>query len=137
MDGVAVRAAETVGASETTPLLLDTGAFVVVDTGDPMPDGFDAVDYLSRAMATLPRAVKTEILLHTDIATARREITEVLGIASETPDGVVVHGSADEELDWYARELMRLPFAFEIRAPAELRRALARLAAELASRFAA
>src|SRR5207253_3839942 len=35
------------------------------------PDGFDAVDYLSRAMATLPRAVKTEILLHTDIATAR------------------------------------------------------------------
>jgi len=81
--------------------------------------------------------VKTEILLHTDIATARREITEVLGIASETPDGVLVHGSADEELDWYARELMRLPFAFEIRAPAELRRALARLAAELASRFAA
>ena len=101
------------------------------------PDGFDAVEYLSRAMATLPRAVKTEILLHTDIATARREITEVLGIASETPDGVLVHGSADEELDWYARELMRLPFAFEIRAPAELRRALARLAAELASRFAA
>ena len=43
MDGIAVRAAETVGASETTPLLLDSEAFVVVDTGDPMPDGFDAV----------------------------------------------------------------------------------------------
>ena len=43
MDGIAVRAAETVGASETTPLLLDADAFVVVDTGDPMPDGFDAV----------------------------------------------------------------------------------------------
>src|SRR5437016_5718486 len=43
MDGIVVRAAETVCASDTTPLLLDTGAFVVVDTGDPMPDGFDAV----------------------------------------------------------------------------------------------
>jgi len=43
MDGIAVRAAETIGASETTPLLLDTGAFVELDTGDPLPDGFDAV----------------------------------------------------------------------------------------------
>ena len=40
---IAVRAAETAGASETTPLLLDTGAFVEIDTGDPLPDGFDAV----------------------------------------------------------------------------------------------
>ena len=43
MDGIAVRAADTVGASETTPLLLAPDAFVVLDTGDPMPDGFDAV----------------------------------------------------------------------------------------------
>jgi putative molybdopterin biosynthesis protein len=38
-----VRAAETVGASESRPLLLEPGAFAVVDTGDPLPDGFDAV----------------------------------------------------------------------------------------------
>ena len=43
MDGIAVRATETIGASETSPLLLDIDAFVVLDTGDPMPDGFDAV----------------------------------------------------------------------------------------------
>src|SRR5437764_8858754 len=43
MDGIAVRASETVGASESTPVFLDTAAYVVVDTGDPMPDGFDAV----------------------------------------------------------------------------------------------
>jgi putative molybdopterin biosynthesis protein len=43
MDGIAVRAAETVGASESTPVHLDPGAYVVVDTGDPLPDGFDAV----------------------------------------------------------------------------------------------
>jgi putative molybdopterin biosynthesis protein len=43
MDGIAVRAAVTVGASESTPLLLDADAFAVVDTGDPLEDRFDAV----------------------------------------------------------------------------------------------
>jgi putative molybdopterin biosynthesis protein len=43
MDGIAVRAADTVGASETTPVRLGADAFVVVDTGDPMPEGRDAV----------------------------------------------------------------------------------------------
>lgn len=41
MDGIAVRAAETFGATETAPLLL--AEFEVVDTGDPLPAGFDAV----------------------------------------------------------------------------------------------
>ena len=44
MDGVAVRSADTVGASESSPLALtlpDQAAWV--DTGDPVPDGFDAV----------------------------------------------------------------------------------------------
>ncbi len=43
MDGIAVRAADTVGAGETTPVLIEPGEYVVVDTGDPLPDGFDAV----------------------------------------------------------------------------------------------
>lgn len=43
MDGIAVRAADTVGASESTPLLLPAEAYDVVDTGDPLPDGRDAV----------------------------------------------------------------------------------------------
>src|SRR6476619_7777966 len=43
MDGIAVRAADTLGASETTPQWLSPGAYDVVDTGDPMPDGRDAV----------------------------------------------------------------------------------------------
>ncbi|TAL22919.1 MAG: molybdopterin biosynthesis protein [Nitrospirae bacterium] len=44
MDGYAVRYVDTFGASETTPqkLKLKTQA-VYVDTGDPMPDGFNAV----------------------------------------------------------------------------------------------
>src|SRR3954463_16162223 len=43
MDGIAVRAADTVGASESTPVYLDPDAYAVVDTGDPLPEGFDAV----------------------------------------------------------------------------------------------
>ncbi len=43
MDGIAVRAADTAGASETTPVRLEAGAFEVVDTGDPVPGDFDAV----------------------------------------------------------------------------------------------
>ena len=44
MDGVAVRSGDTVGASESSPLSLtlpDQAAWV--DTGDPVPNGFDAV----------------------------------------------------------------------------------------------
>ncbi|HMK48804.1 MAG TPA: molybdopterin biosynthesis protein [Thermodesulfovibrionales bacterium] len=44
MDGYAVRFAETFGASERTPKRLRIGAeAVAVDTGDPMPEGFNAV----------------------------------------------------------------------------------------------
>ncbi|MDA8169553.1 MAG: molybdopterin biosynthesis protein [Nitrospiraceae bacterium] len=44
MDGYAVRALDTFGASETAPKRLNTGTdAVLIDTGKPMPDGFDAV----------------------------------------------------------------------------------------------
>ncbi len=44
MDGVAVRSADTVGASETSPLTLTLPEQAAwVDTGDPVPDEFDAV----------------------------------------------------------------------------------------------
>src|SRR5215468_47507 len=43
MDGIAVRSAGTLGASETTPAWLAPDDYDIVDTGDPMPDGRDAV----------------------------------------------------------------------------------------------
>ena len=44
MDGIAVRSKETTGASETSPVGLTVATQAVwIDTGDPMPDGFDAV----------------------------------------------------------------------------------------------
>ena len=43
MDGVAVNAKDTFGATETTPVTLQPGQYVVLDTGDPIPEGRDAV----------------------------------------------------------------------------------------------
>ena len=43
MDGVALHARDSFGATETTPVTLKEGQFTVVDTGDPVPEGCDAV----------------------------------------------------------------------------------------------
>lgn len=44
MDGITVKAQETYGANDQNPLVLTEGKnYLVVDTGDPIPEGFDAV----------------------------------------------------------------------------------------------
>lgn len=43
MDGIAVSAEDTYGACETEPVVLPPEKYTVVDTGDPIPDGADAV----------------------------------------------------------------------------------------------
>jgi len=98
------------------------------------PGGFDASEYLSRAMATLPRTIATEVFLKTDLASARQELHQSLGVPEAAEGGVLLRGSADF-LDWYARELMRLPFRFEVRQPKELAAVIAKLAGELVEQF--
>jgi len=52
MDGVAVRAADTFGALPEKPLLLQkNGHTIAVDTGDPMPEGADAVIMIEKVVA--------------------------------------------------------------------------------------
>jgi putative molybdopterin biosynthesis protein len=43
MDGIALDAKLTYGASETTPVFLTKEQYVSVDTGDPLPEGCDTV----------------------------------------------------------------------------------------------
>ena len=43
MDGVALCARDSFGATDTTPVTLSDAQFSVVDTGDPIPEGCDAV----------------------------------------------------------------------------------------------
>lgn len=97
------------------------------------PADFDALAYLTFSVATLPRAFAVEVLLKTDLATARRELFESIGTFEPAAEGVLLFGQTDS-LDWFARELARLPFAFEIRRPPELRRALRDCARALLAR---
>jgi putative molybdopterin biosynthesis protein len=62
MDGIAVRAADTAGAAPDRPLRLDGTRFDLVDTGDPLPAGRDAVVMRERVafedgVATIGEAV--------------------------------------------------------------------------------
>ena len=43
MDGIALAASVTFGATATTPVTVQAADYVVVDTGDPLPDDCDAV----------------------------------------------------------------------------------------------
>ena len=43
MDGIAVSAKSTFGATETTPVTLTSGQYIMLDTGDPVPGCYDAV----------------------------------------------------------------------------------------------
>jgi len=88
------------------------------------PESFDTLAHLAESIATLPRAHAIEVLLHTDPATARAVLFEGAGVFEPVAGGVLLHAQADD-LDWFARELMRLPFGFDIRGPEALRTALA------------
>lgn len=52
MDGIAVKASNTFGALPEKPLLLPRGAGKMVDTGDPIPEGKDAVVMIERVEET-------------------------------------------------------------------------------------
>jgi hypothetical protein len=83
----------------------------------------------------LPRAIAVEVFVHADLQAVGAGLPSALGIPEARDGGVLLRGSADD-LEWYARELMRLPFRFDARAPVELRRTLGKLATEIAKQYA-
>jgi predicted DNA-binding transcriptional regulator YafY len=100
------------------------------------PAGFDALGHLTFSVATLPRTYTVEVLLKADLPAARRQLFATLGILEPTTEGTLLRGQTDD-LGWFARELARLPFSFEIRRPAELREALRERARTLLRRAGA
>jgi predicted DNA-binding transcriptional regulator YafY len=100
------------------------------------PADFNALDHLIAGIATLPRAFPVEVLLATDLATARREIFATTGLFEPTDSGVLLRGQADDLL-CFAQELARLPFPFAIRNPPQLRTVLAAHAEALLRQAAA
>jgi predicted DNA-binding transcriptional regulator YafY len=88
------------------------------------PGGFDVLAHLTSSLATLPRKFTIQVKLATDLNSARRELFEALGVLEPAADGgTMLHAQADD-LAWFARELARLPWPFQIIRPAALRRAL-------------
>jgi predicted DNA-binding transcriptional regulator YafY len=87
------------------------------------PAGFDPMAHLVQAIATLPRAFAIEVLLKTDLASARAHLFAEAGVFEESAGGVVIHAQSDE-LEWFARQLAGMPFDFEIRHPPELHAAV-------------
>lgn len=52
MDGIAVKASDTFGALPEKPIILPRDAGNMVDTGDPIPDGKDAVVMIEQVEET-------------------------------------------------------------------------------------
>lgn len=88
------------------------------------PEGFDIVVHLAQAIAALPRRFTIEVRLHTNLETAHHEVPQAIGILEPAGAGVLLRSQADDLL-WFARELARLPFRFEVRSPAALAAAVA------------
>ena len=92
---------------------------------------FDVLDWLNHSIATLPRAHRVEVLLHTEeLAKAREAFSPAIGLFEAMDDGVLLRVRTDD-LAWFARQLARVPFEFEIRTPLRLRKELVAHAARL------
>lgn len=83
------------------------------------PQGLDVLAYLSASIASLPRAFAIEVRLHATPEVARRALFPAAGLLEETGAGLILRSQADD-LAWFARELCRLPFKFEILEPSAL-----------------
>jgi predicted DNA-binding transcriptional regulator YafY len=106
------------------------GAVSLLEPSFRRPPGFDALDQLLQSIGAIAYAHPIEVLLHTDMQTARRVFSLAFGVLEPVEGGVLLRTSADD-LDWFARQLVGLAFDFEIRTPAKLRVELARCAARL------
>ncbi|HEV2110984.1 MAG TPA: YafY family protein [Gammaproteobacteria bacterium] len=105
-----------------------------LETPFKRPQDFDAGEHLDFSIATLPRSIPVEVLLKTDIQTAMLELGENIGLY-EACDGGVLFKTRTDGIDWFARQLSRLSFEFEIHEPAALTTALRGHAARILSLY--
>jgi len=103
-----------------------------VDAHFKRPEGFDPLGHIMQAIATMPRRFAFELLLKTDLATAQREVFDVLGVLEMDSDGIIMRGSV-EDLDWLARQISTFSFDFVVREPAELRAELEKHSVKLST----
>jgi len=87
------------------------------------PFDFDSVRHLALGLATLPRTHAIVVRLKTSLTTAQAELFEAIGVFRPVEDAVMLYSQADD-LPWFARQLARVSFDFEVLEPPELRNAV-------------
>lgn len=95
-----------------------------------LPGDFNILHYLQKSIAIIPRTNSVEVLLKTDINTAREHVPDALAVLEQTADGVALYNQSDD-LSWFARQLVALPFDFEVRKPEALRQEITAIAKRL------
>ena len=98
----------------------------------PPPEGFDAVAYVSRSLASVPWTWEVEAVLDLPIDAAARRIPATLAELIDDPDGTLLRMRVDS-LDWMATVLAGLGCDFTIRRPDELRTSVRALGERLAA----
>lgn len=95
------------------------------------PDGFDALEHVSRSLAQVPWPWELDVLLELPIDDARARVPGTLAELSEE-DGATALRMRVSSLDWAASLLAGLGCPFRVRAPDELRQSVAALSERLA-----
>jgi predicted DNA-binding transcriptional regulator YafY len=98
----------------------------------PAPEGFDAVAYVTRSLASVPWKWEVEILLDLPADDAARRIPATLAELVDDPGGTLLRMRVDS-LDWMATVLAGLGCDFTIRRPEELRGSVRALGNRLAA----
>jgi predicted DNA-binding transcriptional regulator YafY len=100
----------------------------VASEGTPFarPVDFDSLAYVQRSLALLPARWSVAVVLDSTLATARQWVAPLFAVVTEE-DGAVVMRCTATDLDWLARALVSLPFAFRVQSPPDLLEALGRV----------
>jgi predicted DNA-binding transcriptional regulator YafY len=96
------------------------------------PAGFDPVTYISRSLARVPWPWQVEVLLHTPLQEAERQLPATLADLTAAGNGTLLRMRVTS-LDWMAALLAGLGCDFTIHGPAELRGSVQTVAARLAA----
>ncbi len=91
------------------------------------PQTFDPLAYVNQALATTPGIWEIDVLLHTTLPEAQRQISAALGTLTPEPEGVALRCYV-QNLRWFAHYLAGLDCSLAVRHPPELRTTLQALA---------
>lgn len=94
------------------------------------PQAFDPLCLRQPGLATTPGIWEIDVLLHTPLPDAQRQISAALGTLTPEPEGVALRCYV-QNLRWFAHYLAGLDCSLTIRHPPELRTTLQALATKI------